>query len=108
MIKLSGPSSLIEAEAKRKILSPKDIKKIIQQNNKKELQRTKSNILETLQFYDRTIKSINTTIKQIEKSNADYITKKNKIQQQQKELHIAKKEKHIYQKLLKEIENINK
>jgi hypothetical protein len=112
-VKVSGPNSLLEYEAKKKYISFKEIEEAINSStlSKEKLLQIKQRAYELMNFYKRIIQSANTTLKMLEKKqNVDYFFKKrNLISKQEREVNKAKSEKYKLAKLIKKLEEkINK
>jgi len=111
-VKVSGPKSLLEYEAKKKYITFKEIEVAINSDYSKEkLLQIKQRAYELLNFYKRIIQSANTTLKMLEKKqNIDYFYKKrNLVAKQEREVNKAKSEKYKLSKLIKKLEEkINK
>ena len=104
---VGGPQSQIEAEAKKKLISEKEIKLAIEfETNSKELRHIKTRIRELLDFYDRIIRSIDITVKNINSSSQLSMKYKNDkyLTQHEKDLSQAKVEKSKFRRYLKQIE----
>lgn len=105
-VTVGGPATQIEAEALKKLISEREIKKILDSNpNRIELQKTKVQLQELLGFYERIMKSIDATIRKF--ANNKQITLKQKrdmyLIQQEKELAQAKREKSKFRRYLQKI-----
>ena len=102
-VRVGGPNSEIEAEAKKKLITEKRIKEILSQNpSKHDLDLLKVTIWDLTQFYERIIQSINHTIRMVKsKTQMTYLEQKKYIQSQEKELSQAKREKSRLRKYLK-------
>ncbi len=105
-IKLGGPQSEIEAAAKKKLITEKEIKIILDSElSSKELRVAKVKLRELLDFYDRIIQSIDSTVKVVKsKSQLTYQEKKDRyLITQERELSQAKSEKSKFRRYLKKI-----
>ena len=102
---LGGADSAMDAEAKKKYLSEKDLNEILSNSNstRLKLQQSRNNLYDRIKFYDRIIMSINKTIQMVSKktvmSHSD--KKDNYYDQHDKELVQAKKERLRLKNLLK-------
>ena len=111
-IKVSGPSSEMEAEANKKLISEKEIKSTLSNNNlkKQDLNKVKNKIRDLINFYDRIIRSISHTLNMLEKKNDMRISiEKNKYYNTQKrDLNQAKRERSKFKRYLNDLnEKIN-
>jgi hypothetical protein len=105
-VSVGGPQSEIEAAAKKKLITEKEIRYVLENNSPpKELRIAKARMRELLDFYDRIIKSIDVTVRSV-KSKAQ-LTHKQKhdryLNQQEKELSTAKAEKSKFRRYLRKI-----
>ena len=106
-ISVGGPKSQIEAEAKKKLITEKEIQHALEQDTKpKELRLVKARMRELLDFYDRIIKSIDVTVKTVK--SKPQLTNREKhdmyLFHQERELAKAKAEKSKFRRYLKKIE----
>jgi hypothetical protein len=113
MIFVKGPSSEFENEVRKKYIKINEIKKIVEaphNYSKTELERTKTKIYELLQFYNRIIKSINSTLNRVKKNYAiSYQEKKERYyKKQENELYKAKREKALINKYYNKLNEILK
>lgn len=108
-VRLGGPNSEIEAAAKKKHITEKELKEIISGNvNRQEITRTKSRLQDLLAFYDRIIASINTSINSINKKQQLTHTQKKDLYlvNHEKDLAQAKKEKSKFRRYLQNINSL--
>ena len=105
-VSVGGPASEIEAEARRKHVTEKEIKQALSSStSKQEMKRVKTRLIELLSFYDRILKSIQATIKivksksQLSQKEKDELYLKN----QEKELAQAKREQSRYRRYLRQL-----
>jgi len=106
-ISVGGPQSEMEAEAKKKLITKKEIETILSSDtSSKDLRRAKARMRELLDFYGRIIKSIDATVRSVKsKTNLTYEQKQERyLIQQEKELSQAKTEKAKFRRYLKKIE----
>lgn len=107
-VSVGGPQSEIEAEAKRKLITEREIKSVLEsETTPKELRQTKAKMRELLEFYDRIIRSIDATVKGVKaKTQLSYQEKKDRyLITQERELSQAKAEKSKFRRYLKKIED---
>ena len=107
-VSVGGPQSQLEAEAKKKLITEREIKAVLENDStSKELRLVKAKMRELLEFYDRIIKSIDATIKGVKsKSQLSYQEKKDRyLITQERELSQAKSEKSKFRRYLKKIED---
>lgn len=107
-VSVGGPQSQLEAEAKKKLITEREIKAVLENDStSKELRIVKAKTRELLEFYDRIIKSIDATIKGVKsKSQLSYQEKKDRyLITQERELSQAKAEKSKFRRYLKKIED---
>ena len=107
-IQVGGPQSELEAEAKRKLITEKEIKAILSNDTApKELRKAKARMRELLDFYDRIIRSIDVTVRTVKAK--PQLTERQKqdryLIQQEKELSQAKAEKTKFRRYLKSIDD---
>ena len=105
-VTVGGPQTELEAEAKKKLISEKEIKLVLLDiNDSKELRKTKNRIRELLSFYERIIKSIDITVKNVKaQTQISYKEKESKyLNYQEKELSTAKAEKSKFRRYLKKV-----
>lgn len=102
---VGGPTSEMEVEAKKKFITERDIKKILDNAPPKELRRAKARIRDLLDFYERIIKSIDVTVRSVNaKTQLTYSQKKERyLKQQMKDLSRAKAEKTKFRRYLKSV-----
>lgn len=108
-LKLGGPQSEIEAAAKKKLITEKELKEILNSEfTTKELRQAKAKLRELLEFYDRIIQSVDATVKVVKsKSQLSYQEKKDRyLIMQEKELSQAKSEKSKFRRYLKKINEL--
>lgn len=108
-LKLGGPQSEIEAAAKKKLITERELKEILMSvSTTKELRQTKAKLRELLEFYDRIIQSVDATVKVVKsKSQLSYQEKKDRyLIMQEKELSQAKSEKSKFRRYLKKINDL--
>lgn len=106
-ISVGGPQSEIEAEAKKKLITEKEIKYVLSNDvTSKELRKAKARMRELLDFYDRIIKSVDATVRSVKaKSQLTYQQKKDRyLNQQERDLSQAKSEKIKFRRYLKKID----
>lgn len=106
-VQVGGPSSEIEAEAKKKLITEKEIKAVLSNDTPpKELRQAKAKMRELLDFYDRIIRSIDVTVRTVKtKHQLTYQEKQERyLIQQEKELSQAKAEKAKFRRYLKNID----
>lgn len=109
MISVGGPQSAVEAEAKKKFITEKEIREIIDSPSLtlKELRLVKAKIRDLLEFYDRIISSITATLKTVETSNISNSFKQDKyVKGHEKELSQAKNEKSKIRRYLSRIDSM--
>lgn len=111
-ISVGGPSSEIEAEALKKLITEKELKQILssKDSNKKDFERTKTKLRDLISFYDRIIKSIQTTIATVNSKTQLSYKQKNDLylKNQEKELAQAKRERSKFRRYLQQLnERIN-
>ena len=107
-VQVGGPQSELEAEAKRKLITEKEIKAILSNDTApKELRKAKARMRELLDFYDRIIRSIDVTVRTVKsKTQLTYHEKQDRyLIQQEKELSQAKAEKAKFRRYLKNIDD---
>lgn len=107
-VQVGGPTSEIEAAAKKKLITEKEIRVILSSNTPpKELRVAKARMRELLDFYDRIIKSIDVTVRSVNsKTQLTYKEKHDRyLIQQEKELSQAKAEKTKFRRYFKQIES---
>lgn len=106
-VKVGGPQSELEFEAKKKLITEKEIKLVLSNEfvTPKELRKAKSKMRELLDFYERIIKSIDATVKRVNsKTQLTYHQKQDRyLIQQEKDLSTAKAEKSKFRRYLKKI-----
>lgn len=106
-VTIKGPQTEIEYEATKKLITEKEIKSVLlSESSKMELRRTKTQIRELLGFYDRIIKSIDYSIRNI-KSNNQLSNQQKQIRylnQQERDLSKSKSEKSKFRRYLKKID----
>jgi len=110
-VKLKGPASQLEAEARKKFITEKQIKEVIDNpKNKTEVDRTITRLNELLSFYDRLVKSLNSSLTMLnKKQNLDVqLKKKHFLQKQERDLHQAKRERHKFKNYLLKLKEIKK
>ena len=105
-VSVGGPSSEIEAEAMRKLITEKEVKKSLSENiSRQDLERVKVRLRELLSFYDRILRSIQSTIKTV--NGKHQLTQKDKddkyLKNQEKELAQAKREKSKFRRYLQQL-----
>ncbi len=106
-ISVGGPDSEMEAAAKIKLITEKEMKNILSSDTSpKDMRRAKARMRELLDFYDRIIKSIDVTVRHVKnKTNLSYEQKQARyLIQQEKELSQAKGEKAKFRRYLKKID----
>lgn len=106
-VQVGGPQSALEAEAKKKLITEKEIKAILSNDTApKELRKAKARMRELLDFYDRIIRSIDVTVRTVKaKPQLSYKEKQDRyLIQQEKELSQAKAEKTKFRRYLKSID----
>lgn len=108
-VKLSGPTSEIEAAAKKKHITEKELKEIISSSPSRQiLNSTKAKLQELLSFYDRIIASINSSINSIGKKRQLTHTQKKDLylDNHEKDLAQSKKEKMKFRRYLQQINSM--
>jgi len=105
-VSVGGPTSEIEAESKRKLITEKEVKQSLSGNySRQELESVKIRLRELLSFYDRILRSIQATIKTV--NGKTQLTQKAKdnmyLKNQEKELAQAKREKSRYRRYLQKL-----
>jgi len=102
-VSVGGPTSELEAESKKKLITEKEIKQSLSKNSsRQELESVKIRLRELLSFYDRILRSIQATIKTVNgKTQLTQQTKDNMyLKNQEKELAQAKREKSKFRRYL--------
>jgi len=102
-ISVGGPKSEIEAEAKKKLITEKEIRFVLESptSSQKDLRLIKTRIREILDFYDRIIASLSLTIKNVQSSQISQKFKQEKyIANQERDLTQAKNEKAKFRRFL--------
>jgi len=104
---IGGPQSELEAEAKKKLITEKEIKEVLSSETPpKDLRRAKARMRELLDFYDRIIRSIDATVRTV-KANATLTHEQKQdtiLIRHAKELSQAKAEKAKFRRYFKQIE----
>lgn len=106
-VSVGGSNSEIEAASKKKFITEKEIKQILDStSNLKDIRLAKTRIRDLLDFYDRIIKSIDRTITDVssKKQLTMQMKKQLVLNKQEKELSQAKTEKNKFRKYLKLID----
>lgn len=106
MITVGGPQSEIEAEARKKLITEREMKSILSNGtSSKDLRQAKSRMRELLSFYDRIITSIDLTVRSVKsKPQLSQQQKQHRyLNKQEKELAQAKIEKSKFRRYLKKI-----
>ena len=67
-VSVGGPQSQLEAEAKKKLITEREIKAVLENDStSKELRLVKAKMRELLEFYDRIIKSLSSYFDNLKK-----------------------------------------
>lgn len=105
MIRVSGPNSEIEVEARKKLLNEKELKQILSSTaTTQTLRSTKIKLVDLLGFYDRIIGSIAASLTNLRKKPIN--TVKDQILRQEKDMSAAKVEKSKFRRYMVKLDEL--